>query len=456
MAGLNDVMNSARSALIAQQLALEVTSNNVANANTQGYSRQRVDFEESPSVPTNYGLLGTGVTADNIGGLRDSMIDQQFWGASDSNGMATTQETILSQVEAAVNEPSDNGLSETMNSFFSAFQSLSAQPDQSAARNNVVQQGQLLAQSFHSIQSSIAQSQSNIVSDVQSQLANINQLTSDISNLDVKIANATSQGMQASDLVDQRDLKIDTLSGLVKVNVSDEGDGSVMVSVGGALVASKSGAVALTSNITGSQIQIFAGSSTQPTQITSGELGGDLQCYNTTIPGYLSSLNATANALITQVNTLHAAGYGIDTPPTTGVDFFTGTSASDINVNSAVVNDPNEIAASSDGTAGDNQVALALANLQNQPVMNGGTQTIPQYYASFVSSVGSAIDAAQNTSSNQQLVINQLQTQRSSVSGVSIDEEMTNLTMFQNAYQAASEVVNVVDELMQTLITMVQ
>ena len=222
MAGLNDVLNSARSALIAQQLAMEVTSNNVANANTTGYSRQRVDFEQSPTVPTNDGLLGTGVTANNIGRVRDRMIDQQIWGASDSNGKATTEQTILSQVEAAVNEPSDNGLSETMDSFFSAFQSLSAQPEESAARNNVVQQGQLLAQSFHSIQASIAQTQSDIVNDVQSQLGNINQLTSDISDLDVKIANATAQGMEASALEDQRDLKIDTLSGLVKVNVSDD------------------------------------------------------------------------------------------------------------------------------------------------------------------------------------------------------------------------------------------
>jgi flagellar hook-associated protein 1 len=456
MAGLNDILNSARSSLIAQQVAMEVTSNNVANANTTGYSRERVDFEESPAVPVNNGLLGTGVSASHIGRARDRMIDQQLWGASDSNGKATTDQAILSQVESAVNEPSDSGLSETMNSFFSAFQSLSAQPEESAARNNVVQQGQLLAQSFHNIQSSLAQTQSNIVSDVQTQLQNINQLTSDISDLNVKIANATTQGVEASSLEDQRDLKIDTLSGLVKVNVSDAADGSVMVSVGGTVVASKAGAVALTSKISGNQIQIFAGSATQPTQITSGQLGGDLENYNTTIPGYMSKLDATANALITQINTLHAAGFGIDNPPSTGVNFFTGTSATDINVNAAVVNNPNEVAASSDGSTGNNQVALAMANLQNQSVMNGGTATIPQYYNSFVSSIGSAVDAAQNTSDNQQLVINQLQSQRSSFSGVSIDEEMTNLTQYQQAYQASSEVVTMVNEMMQSLITMVQ
>jgi flagellar hook-associated protein 1 len=456
MAGLNDVLNSARSALIAQQLALEVTSNNVANASTPGYSRQRVDFEENPSVPTNHGLLGTGVAANHIGRMRDRMIDQQIWGASDTNGKATAQQTILSQVEAAVNEPSDNGLSETLSSFFSAFQGLSAQPEQSAARDNVVQQTQLLVQSFHGIQANMTQTRSDIANDIQSKLVNINQLTSDISDLDVKIANATTQGMDPSSLEDQRDLKIDTLSSLVKVNVSDAADGSVMVSVGGTVVASKSGAVALTSAINGNQIQIFAGDSTQPTQVTSGELGGDLESYNTTLPDYMSKLDAAANALITQTNTLHAAGFGIDTPPTTGVNFFTGTSASDININPVVVNDPSKIAASGDGSTGDNQVALAIADLQNKSVMNGGTTTIPQFYNSLVSTIGSAIDASQNTSSNQQLVVNQLQNQRSSVSGVSIDEEMTNLTQYQRAYQAASEVVTVVNELFQSVIQMVQ
>ena len=456
MAGLNDVLNSARSALIAQQLAMEVTSNNVANANTPGYSRERVDFEQSQTTPINKGLLGTGVTASHIGRARDRMIDQQLWGASDSNGMATTEQSILSQVESALNEPSDNGLSETMNSFFSAFQNLSAQPESSAARNNVIQQAQLLSQSFHNIDANIAQTRSNLVADVQSKLDSINQLTSDISSLNVSIANATTQGMDPSALEDQRDLKIDTLSGLVKVNVVDNSDGSVMVSIGGTEVASTSGSVALTSNINGDQIQISAGNSTVPIQITSGELGGDLECYNTTLPDYSSKLDAAANALITQVNSIHSTGYGIDTPPSTGVNFFTGSSATDINVNADVVNDPDKIAASSSGSTGDNQIALAMANLQNSAVMNGGTETIPQYYNSFVSSVGADANSAQNTSSNQQLIINQLQSQRSSVSGVSIDEEMTNLTQYQQAYQAASEVVNVVNQMMQSIITMVQ
>ncbi len=456
MAGLNDILGSARSALIAQQLAMETTSNNVANASTPGYSRQRVDLQESPSIRTNYGLLGTGVLANHIGRVRERFIDQQVWGAGDTSGKASTEQTILSNVEAAVNEPSDAGLSETMSAFFNAFQGLSAQPDESAARDNVVQQGQLLAQSFHNIQANISQLRGDLVNDVKSKLGNINQITSDISDLNVTIANASAEGMDPSALEDQRDLKIDTLSSLVKVNVSDSPDGSVMISIGGTVVASKAGAVALSASISAGQIQIFANDSKQPTAVTSGELGGDLECYNTTLPDYLTKLDATAKALIDQTNTVHAAGYGIDNPPSTGINFFTGSSATDINVNSVVVNDTNKIAASGDGSTGDNKVALAMADLQNKPVLDGGTTSIPQYYNTLVSTIGTAINTAQNTSDNQQLVLTQLQNQRSSVSGVSIDEEMTNLIKFQQAYAAASKIVSVVDQMFQSVIQMVQ
>jgi len=456
MAGLNDVLNSARSALIAQQFALATTSNNVANASTPGYSRQRVDFQPAPSTPTNAGLLGTGVVASQIGRVRERFLDQQVWGSSDTSGKASTEQTILSQVEAAVNEPSDAGLSETLNGLFNALQGLSSQPEEQAARDNVVEQGQLVAQSFRNISANITQLRGDLVNDVQSKISNINELTGEISDLDVQIANASSQGMDPSSLEDRRDSKIDSLASLVKVNVVDNADGSSTVSIGGTIVASKTGAVTLTASATGGQIQVFADHSTQPTSVTSGELGADIECYNTTLPGYLTKLDATANALISRMNALHASGFGIDNPPTTGLAFFTGSSATDIAVNPVLVADSNKVAASADGSTGDNAVALQMANVQNEANMNGGTTTISQYYNTLVSSIGTAINAAQNTSTNQQLVLTQLQNQRTSVSGVSIDEEMTNLIQFQQAYDAASKVVSVVDQLFQSVIQMVQ
>lgn len=456
MAGLTDVLEVAKRALVGQRLGMDITSNNIANASTPGFSRQRVDFAESPSVRTRYGLIGTGVTASHVGRVRERFIDQQVRAASDTFGQATTQQRILSQVEAAVNEPSDNGIATAMSRFFGAFQDLSVHPEESAARNSVLQQGTLLAQGFHRLTANLKQLRGDLASDVENKLRDINRLTKDISELDIKITNALAEGLEPSDLKDQRDLKIDALSKLVKVHVSEDTNGSVMVSVSGTVVASRAGAVTLSSAIAGDQIRIYAGNSTQETPIRSGELGGVLEAHNATLPDYLTKLDQTAKALIDRVNALHIGGFGLDKPPSTGNKFFTGTSAENIDIDPAVANDINKIAASLDGKPGNNEIALAIAGVRNEALLNGNTTSIPQFYATFVSTVGTAMTATDNTMRNQELILAQLESQRTAVSGVSIDEEMTNLIKYQRSFDAAAKVVSAVDDLFRTIIQMVQ
>lgn len=456
MAGLSDVLEVAKRALIAQRLGLDITSNNIANASTPSFSRQRVDFAETPAVRTKYGLIGTGVTASHIGRVRERFIDQQVRAASDTFGYATTQQRILSQVEAAVNEPSDNGIATAMSRFFNAFQDLSVHPEESALRNSVLQQGTILAQGFHRLNANIKQLRGDLANDVEGKLRDINQLTKDISELDIKITNAMAEGLDPSALKDQRDIKIDALAKLVKVNVSEDTNGSVMVSVGGTVIASRAGAVTLNSAIVGNRIKIYAGNSTQETPMLSGELGGVLEAYNTTLPDYLTKLDQAAKALIDRVNALHVAGFGLDKPPSTGNNFFTGTSAENIDIDPAVANNTNNIAASLDGKPGNNEIALAIANVRNEALLNGNTTSIPQLYNTFVSTVGTAITATDNTMRNQELILTQLENQRTAVSGVSIDEEMTNLIKYQRSFDAAAKVVAAVDDLFRTIIQMVR
>lgn len=456
MAGISDVLEVAKRALIAQRLGLDITSNNIANASTPGFSRQRVDFAETPAVRTKYGLIGTGVTASHIGRVRERFIDQQVRAASDTFGYATTQQRILSQVEAAVNEPSDNGIASAISRFFNAFQDLSVHPEESSARNSVLQQGTLLAQGFHRLNTNMKQLRGDLANDVESKLRDINQLAKDISELDTKITNAMAEGLDPSALKDQRDINIDALAKLVKVNVSEDTSGSVMLSVGGTVIASRAGAVTLSSAIVGNQIKIYAGNSTQETTILSGELGGVLEAYNTALPDFLSKLDQAAKALIDSVNALHVAGFSLENPPSTGNNFFTGTSAENIGIDPAVANDTDKIAASLDGKPGNNEMALAIANVRNEALLNGNTTSIPQFYNTFVSTVGTAINATDNTMRNQELILTQLENQRTAVSGVSIDEEMTNLIKYQRSFDAAAKVVVAVNDLFTTLLQMVQ
>ena len=148
MSGLSLILETARRALMSQQVGINVTSHNIANASTLGYSRQRVSFSPTPALWERYGYLGTGVQAASVGRLRDSYLDGQVRDSNGAMNSATTQQEVLSQVEASFNEPSEAGLSTMMSKFFNSWQDLSTHPEDSSSRNGVIQQCTLLAQSF--------------------------------------------------------------------------------------------------------------------------------------------------------------------------------------------------------------------------------------------------------------------------------------------------------------------
>jgi flagellar hook-associated protein 1 FlgK len=370
-----------------------------------------------------------------------------------SMSRSSMENQLLTQVQSSFNEPSDTALSGTLTQFFNAWQDLSVNPEDSASRNAVLQRATLLTGSLHSLNGQLTQLRSSLQDDVNDRVNKINTLTSELSQLDLQVTSAKALGQDANDAMDQRDEKLQELAGLI--NVSYDARGSMTVSTGGSVIASGAGSVPLQSSVVGNQIVIQAGAGGPTIPVTGGELGGVLDMYNTQIPATLAQLDQVAGALITRVNQLQQAGYGLGTPPPTGTPFFTGTGAADINVNPLVQGNINLIAASSDGTPGDNANALAIANVQTEPLLNGNSETIGQFYNGMVSSLGSAVDSSQNTSQQEQSVLTGLQNQQSSVAGVSIDEEMTNLITFQRGYDAAAKVITAVDQMFQTIIAMV-
>ncbi len=455
MSGLSLILETARRALMSQQIGINVTSHNISNASTEGYSRQRVSFAATPALWERYGYLGTGVEAQSIGRLRDSYLDGQIRYSNGTSSAATTQQGVLSQVEASFNEPSDAGLSSMLTQFFNSWQTLSTHPEDSSSRNSVIQDGTLLAQSFQRLHTELTQTHDSLNDDISTKIASINQLTAQIGDLNSQIINAAAAGGDPSDLQDQRDLKLDDLSKLANISVVKDSGGAALVSIGGMTLTSRSGAIAIAAQQVGGTMQIVTATDKIQLSVTGGELGGDLTLFNTTLPGYLSKLDQLAGALIDRVNALHSGGYGLGTPPSTGVNFFSGTGAADISVDSAVASDPNLVAASKDGSPGDNSIALSIANAANDKILNGNTVTASQFYSALASGVGSDINSVEGTANAQQLVLTQLENQRTSVSGVSLDEEMTNLIQYQRAYDAAARLVNTANEMMQTVITMV-
>jgi flagellar hook-associated protein 1 FlgK len=454
MAGLSDILDVARRALMSQRIGMDVTSHNIANANTLGFSRQSVDFEATTPMKFTFGFIGTGTTVARIGRMRDQFIDRQIYSTNYGLADANVRHDILSQVESALNEPSDAGLNSMMGKFFTAFQDLSLHPEDSGSRNVLLQQAQQLTQAFKNATGALDKTGANLVDDVNQKLAKVNELAQGISDLDIQITNALAQGIEPADIKDQRDLKIEQLSKLVNISVSEDSRGSTMISVGGTAIASRGGAVPLTASLTGGILKITSKSTGNDVTISSGEIGSELKLHNSTLPGYQSKLDELASALIDRVNTLHAGGYGLGAPPPTGNNFFTGTSAATIGVDPAIAADVNKIAASGDGTPGNNANALAIAGVQNETIMSGNTTSVMQFYNGLVSDVGSAVNSADTDGKAKQAIYSQLDSQRSSVSGVSLDEEMTNTIKFQRSYDAAAKLVTTVNDMFLTLINM--
>jgi len=461
MGDLLGALDIARRALVTQRQAMDVTSHNIANANTPGYTRQRPNLTPTTPLQKNGLLFGTGVTISTIERLRDKFVDQEIRGANQFLGSATQQKAIFSRVEAVFNEPSDSGLRNALDKFFAAFQNLAAHPEDGGVRQAVVQQAITLSRTFNSMSANLRQLQSDIAEDVETKVDQINQLLRRIADLNVEIGQYSGIGQEANDAKDQRDKALDELSKLVDVKAIEDSRGAVTVTIGGTTVVSLGSTMKLAAEVTSGGISIIApeaGTSTNKVvlNVTSGEVGAAVELYNTTIPGFLDRLNTLALTLITGINNLHYAGYGLGTPPPTGNNFFTGTDASDIQVNSAILNDVNLIAASADGTPGNSVTASAIADYLNEPVLNGGTVSIMQYYTAFISDVAAQSKNASDMLDSQERVLTQLENQRESVSGVSIDEEMVNLIKFQRAFDAAARMVRTVDELYQTIINMVQ
>ena len=427
--------------LIASQSALDTTGHNIANANTPGYSRQVATMTASPaysepavSGPAAPGQLGTGVTVGSINRVRNAYLDIQYRAQSMRQGSAEATQDGLNQVQAAFNEPTDTGLNSLLSAYWSAWGDVSNSPENLATRQSLAQAASSLADGFNSLASQISTVQQQTAQNVTSTIGQVNSIGTQIAQLNAAIAHTEVSGDQPNDLLDQRDALLDTLSKIGNVSINQGQYGSIDVTIGGAsLVSGATSSTIAESDMTG---------------LTSGTLSGLITLRDTTIPSYQSSLDTIAAALISKTNAQSAAGFDLN--GNAGAALFTGTDASTIGVNSAVVATPGLIAASGNGQPGNADNALAMANMQSTPLIGGAT--IDTAYSQLVTRVGSDTQQAMNTNDNATALVSAVDNNRQSVSGVSLDEEMTNMLRFQRGYQASSRALTAMDEMIDQLI----
>lgn len=462
MPNITSLLYIGQSALSTQQKAIDITGNNIANANTEGYSRQRLNMEQSKPVRDFSGTMSTGVTADRkIQRYYDQFVVAQLNGENENLGRWEAQKGALEKVEVLFDDVSQYGLSSAMAEFWGAWQDLTNNPSGHVERTALLGSSQYLTSTFNQLSNNITEAQDDIDANVASIVTDINGLADQIAELNRKVSQVEVTGHNANDYRDQRDQKVLELSKLIDIDHFEDGDGNMTIMVaGGKPLVESTFTWDLTSAQSGGVENVYwqdsSGALTDiTTDIDSGELRGWITARDDVIAGYATRLDQLANGIITEVNTYHAAGYALDG---TQRAFFTGTNASDIAVNTAIQADVELIAAASDALElpGDNSTAILIAELQNTLTMSGGTATYDDFYNALIGDVGADVRTAQINFQHQETMVTQLKNYREEISGVSLDEEMVNLVKYQHAYNAAARLITTTDEMMGTIIGLAQ
>lgn len=467
MSNVFGILNTGRTALLTQQKAIDITGHNIANVNTDGYSRQRVNMETNEPYSSQPGQTGTGVRTAEIQRIYDQFLGAQINEENQNLGNWEAQKGVLERVEIIFDESSGYGLNQAMSEFWNAWQDLANNPSDYAGRAALLAKSEIMTTTFNNICSNLEQIQTDIDTSIMGTVKEINSIAERIAGLNQKIALTEVGGQNANDYRDSRDLLLKELSLMINIDSFENSDGKVTVLVAGGrpLVENISSWNLSTQPDVDSDFQdiVWTDSGGNPVVITSsisgGKLKGWLEVRDVTIPDYLSKLNDLAEEIITEVNDFHKDGLGLNDDVVAERNFFTGTKALDIAVNQDIVDDVNNIAAagSLDGLPGGNSNAIKIANLQNELTMNGNpaTATFDDYYNSLVSDVGSGVQKATVNFDHQSLMTTHLDNYRESISGVSLDEEMVNLIKFQHGYNAAARLISVADELLDRVISMV-
>jgi len=436
---------------------LSATSNNIANVNTPGYSRQRPDLEETPPIQIGGLNFGTGVELKQVVSLRDSILDLRVNQETQQQGRLEGFLGPAQQIQSFFNETTGTGLQANLTAFFNSRSQLSTSPSDLNVRQSVLTAAQNLSTSFNQAATNLSRLQTSVNLNVTQSVSQINTLTAQIATANAQVSAAQSANRNPGPFVDQRQQLLNQLSSLVDISEINAGNGNLTITTSNGaplVVGGQSFQLSTQTNASTGLQDIISQGTNITSQITGGQLAGQLQIRDQEIPAIQNSLDTLAFNLSSAVNTQHKLGFDLN--GNAGGNLFTPLAsatgaASQISV--AIAN-PSLVAASADGTPGNNANANALLGLQNQAIASG--QNPLNFYGNLVFKIGNDVSTAQAGQSAGSQVLSQLQNLQGGVSNVDLNEESANLIRFQNAYQASARVVSVINSLLETTINMVR
>jgi flagellar hook-associated protein 1 FlgK len=448
-------LGTALSGLYAQRAGLETTGRNIAGLSTDGYSRQRVelvsvDGSTQPAIWSRSSGVGGGVEVAGTTRMRDAFLEvraQRETGARESLG---TRATMLGDLEATFGEPGDTGLQSALASFWNSWDDVAAHPDQGAPRQQVLERAGAVVDGFNRVSQGLSDSWTALRDQAGTLVTEVNSAAEQVASLNGAIRAATAAGLSPNGLQDQRDVLVQKLAGLTGATSRAGTDGTVDVLVsGGVLVqGDRASALALSGvtdlgNVTTgtAAVQLTWARDGSPAPVSGGTLDGLVQGLTTVLPSYRDGLDAVAANLASAVNALHATG--TDQDGLGGGPLFSGTTAGSLSV---AFTDPRKLAAASGPGVVDGSTAAAMAELGSA---TGGADAA---YRALVVRLGVETQSSTQRLKVQTAVAAQVDAARESVSGVDLDQEMTNMLSFQRAYEGAARMITAVDQVLDTLI----
>ncbi|MBU9711765.1 flagellar hook-associated protein FlgK [Evansella tamaricis] len=538
-----------RRAINTQQTAIQTTGHNIANANTPGYSRQRVNLTPTEAFPSPAfnkpmipGQIGSGVQAGEVQRIRQAFLDTQYRGENNKLGYWKQQHQALVKMEDIMNEPTENGIANMMDKFWQSLQDLSVHPEDAGARSVVLQNGVALADTFNYTYNSLLAVQHDQKSQIEVQQNNINSLLRQINNINKQIAAVEPHGYLSNDLYDQRDLLVDELSNYMNISVEQVGSGGLAKDIADGRYTVKlldeHGRDLGVTLVDGSRLEanelhisydensglvdgmfiakpralegledvkdlkdrggVFHFASLEDFR-SPGALMASIEAYGYfgkngeekgLYPEMMAQLDLMVHTFVEEFNKVHSSGWSLSEITAgekanggEGYQFFTyatggtgpngdpfGTNgnikgaAQRIQISADIYASLNNIAASGAATgnggiplteafSGDGSNALALSKVKDATLQFGGTRTnVQSFYQGIIGEMAVKTSEAERMTKNSQTLRDSVEERRQSISGVSLDEEMTNLIQFQHAYNAAARGITVMDEMLDRII----
>jgi flagellar hook-associated protein 1 FlgK len=467
------VLNTASLALSAQQRAIDITGQNIANVNTEGYSRQRVDMQSIggstvPAIWSASSQVGQGVNADQVTRIRDAFLEARAQTEHATTANLTVQNDTLSSIEQSFQEPGDTGIQPMLTNVWTGWSAIHNNPTDPGARSQLLQRTQTLVAGLHTVAASLDGQWANTQDSLNTLMSDVNSSAKQVADLNQAIKRATDSNMPTNELQDKRDVLILHLADTVGATSAKQSDGTLSVSVGGTTLVS--GNAPLQLKLSGATTSAFA--TTNPPVIVTDPAGtpmsvggtalGQLSALTSIIPRYQGQLDAIAQQLAGQTNTAHTAGYDLAGNP--GKPMFDDGSGTTPVVLASItaanitlqISDPSQLAAASVSPAAAGGVVSgdggnADAMFQQRLTTTGVDST----YRKMIVASGVETATSSGNLATQTVVSTNVDSARDSVAGVSTDEEMTNMLQFQHGYQAAGKLVETISSMLDALMAMV-